>query len=71
MIRLSPYQTSRVATSIAALAIILWLALLTWLAVSVPTVHRSHSTGECVRVIPSSAGTCNQLPKKYTTTWIQ
>lgn len=29
----------------------------------------SHSTGECVEVIP--AGSCNELPEKYSITWVE
>ena len=44
---------------------------LIWLAVSVPVVEWSGTTGECVRVIPPEAGTCDQLPERYEPEWVQ
>lgn len=32
-------------------------------------VRISHATGECVEVIPPSAGTCATLPARYAITW--
>jgi len=31
-----------------------------------PEVHVDSVTGECVRVVPADAGTCENLPEKYT-----
>ena len=49
---------------------LLWLSLF-WLALSVPIVEWSWTTGECVRVIPPEAGTCDQLPKRYEKAWVR
>ena len=36
---------------------------------SLPTVQVSHSTGECVRVLPE--GSCDNLPSKYVQEWVK
>ena len=55
-------------------AVVLLAALvlfLIWLANRVPVVDWSWATKECVRVVPSEAGTCDQLPKRYESVWVQ
>jgi len=44
------------------------LACLYWY-VSLPIVVTSHSTGQCVTVMPQEAGDCDNLPAKYTSEW--
>ena len=36
-----------------------------------PSVYKSWSTKECVRVEPESAGTCEDLPDEYLTVWVR
>ena len=36
---------------------------------SLPTVQISHSTGECVRVLPENG--CDEIPKKYKKEWVK
>ena len=36
-----------------------------------PLVYRSWSTKECVKVEPESAGTCDDLPKRYEIVWVK
>ena len=45
--------------------------LLAWMALSVPVVEWSWTTGQCVRVIPPDAGTCNRLPGHYARVWVR
>ena len=43
-------------------------------AVDMPDVYISHSTGECVQVlnyVEEDIYTCDNLPKKYNTVWVQ
>ena len=36
-----------------------------------PLVHRSSSTGECVKVEPADAGSCLELPQRYEVVWVR
>ena len=54
----------------AFLLAMMWIAVL-WMAVSVPVVEWSWLTGECVRVVPPEAGTCNELPGRYERVWVR
>lgn len=43
-------------------------------AMSIPDVHKSNSTGECVEVInwdPEDNYTCEELPSKYNLIWVK
>lgn len=43
-------------------------------AISLPDVHVSHSTGECVEVInwdPEDNYSCEELPSKYNHVWVK
>lgn len=43
-------------------------------AMSIPDVHKSHSTGECVEVInwdPEDNYSCEELPSKYNLIWVK
>ena len=71
MIHLTPAQTDKITTTAIIIAAATMMALLFYLSISVPVVHFSHSQHQCIRVIPASAGSCNQLPKKYSTTWLR
>ncbi|MCA1800510.1 MAG: hypothetical protein LC687_04680 [Actinobacteria bacterium] len=45
------------------------LALTVINAFSLPLVHMSHSSGECVLV--EGPGSCEQMPEKYTVVWVK
>ena len=45
--------------------------LLIWMALSMPVVEWSWTTGECVQVIPPEAGDCDQLPERYERVWVR
>ena len=56
------------------IAVTLWAALfllMTWTALSIPVVEVSWTTKECVRVVPTEAGTCDQLPDRYERVWVR
>ena len=40
-------------------------------ALSIPTVQVSNATHKCVKVVPDSAGTCENLPAKYERVWVK
>ena len=42
-----------------------------YLWLSTPDVWVSHSTGECVKVVPADAGTCENLPDRYVQVWVK
>ena len=54
--------------------VMFWIFLI-WVVTSnfldIPLVHRSWSTKECVKVEPESAGTCDDLPKRYEIVWVK
>ena len=52
----------------AVTAIFLWVI---WMALAVPVVEWSWTTGECVRVLPPEAGCCDQLPERYERVWVR
>ena len=45
--------------------------LMTWMALSIPVVEVSWATKECVRVVPTEAGSCDQLPDRYERVWVR
>ena len=58
--------------AIAAIVfVVVTVALLN--ATSIPDVHVSHSTGQCVKVInyEETDYTCDNLPSKYNHVWVQ
>lgn len=42
-------------------------AAVMWMGLSTPVVQVRHQTGECVQVIPATAGSCAHLPERYET----
>lgn len=42
-----------------------------YLWLSTPEVQVSNATGQCVRVIPADAGTCENLPDRYVQVWVK
>ncbi len=50
---------------IAAFAVAIGLMAFVYWQLSLPVVQYRHRTGECVAVIPASAGSCDKLPAKY------
>jgi hypothetical protein len=40
-------------------------------AINTPTVYKSWGTFECVKVRPVKAGSCTQLPEKYSLVWVK
>lgn len=46
-------------------------AALVWYATGVPQVQISNTTQKCVKVVPASAGTCENLPAKYERVWVK
>ena len=57
--------SERPTNALWAAGVILLIGWIGFTWVSMPIVQRSHSTGECVRVIPSNAGTCSAPPVRY------
>lgn len=51
---------------LTATALVLYIM---FTAAHTPEVRISHSTGDCVEVIP--AGSCNELPEKYSIAWVE
>ena len=52
----------------------LWIGLCLWViwnVAAVPVVEWSWTTGECVRVEPTEAGRCDQLPERYERVWVR
>ena len=49
----------------AAFAVALGLMAFVFWQLELPVVQYRHQTGECVAVIPPSAGSCKVLPAKY------
>ena len=45
--------------------------LMIWMALSIPVVEVSWATKDCVRVVPTSAGSCDQLPDRYERVWVR
>lgn len=50
---------------LAAFAVAIGLMAFVYWQLSLPVVQYRHQTGECVAVIPASAGSCKALPAKY------
>ena len=50
-------------------AVITVIGLALGYVLSVPDVHRSWTTKECLEVRPSGAGTCEDLPDRYDVVW--
>ena len=40
-----------------------------WL--SIPDVHFSTMHQKCVKIVPHTAGTCDDLPRRYGVVWVQ
>jgi len=38
--------------------------------ICLPVVQYRHRTGECVAVIPASAGSCENLPQRHEAEWV-
>ena len=45
--------------------------LMVWMALTVPVVEWSWTTGTCVSVEPASAGSCDNLPERYERAWVR
>ena len=60
-------KPSQLPLLIPLFALMGWLLYDSW---TLPIVHRIYPTGECVAVIPDSAGTCTNLPRKYHLVWV-
>lgn len=52
---------------IAAFAVAIGLMAFVYWQLSLPVVQYRHRTGECVAVIPATAGSCAHLPDRYET----
>lgn len=52
---------------LAAFAVAFGLLAFVYWQLSLPVVQYRHQTGECVQVIPATAGSCASLPKRYET----
>lgn len=52
--------------SVVVISMMTMCGLYTW----PPTVHRTWPAGECVRVVPKAAGTCDTLPDRYEVVWV-
>lgn len=55
---------------IAAFAVAIGLLAFVYWQLSLPVVQYRHRTGECVAVIPASAGSCKDLPKRHEAEWV-
>jgi len=54
----------------AAFAVAIGLAAFVFWQLSLPVVQYRHPTGECVAVIPASAGSCDKLPSRHEAEWV-
>lgn len=58
-----------------ATLLVVGLTTMLWLIASIdvshPDVHKSWSTKECIKVQNSKAHSCENLPTKYNTVWVQ
>ena len=68
MIRAMIRAITAAAITTAALAA---TAALIHLWLNIPEVQYSYATKQCVQVQPATAGSCTNLPQKYTTTWVK
>lgn len=55
---------------LAAFAVALGLTAFVYWQLSLPVVQYRHPTGECVAVIPASAGSCDKLPSRFEAEWV-
>ena len=55
---------------IAAFAVAFGLLAFVYWQLSLPVVQYRHRTGECVAVIPASAGSCKNLPQRHEAEWV-
>jgi len=54
----------------AAFAVAIGLMAFVYWQLSLPVVQYRHRTGECVAVIPASAGSCDKLPSRHEAEWV-
>jgi type II restriction/modification system DNA methylase subunit YeeA len=54
---------------VVGLNAMLWLIVID--EVSRPDVHKSWSSGKCIKVEHSKSHSCDNLPEKYSTVWVQ
>ena len=54
----------------AAFAVAIGLMAFVYWQLSLPVVQYRHQTGECVAVIPASAGSCENLPSRHEAEWV-
>jgi len=54
----------------AAFAVALGLTAFVFWQLELPVVQYRHQTGECVAVIPASAGSCENLPQRHEAEWV-
>jgi len=54
----------------AAFAVAIGLTAFVYWQLSLPVVQYRHQTGECVAVIPASAGSCDKLPSRHEAEWV-
>jgi len=55
---------------LAAFAVAIGLMAFVFWQLSLPVVQYRHHTGECVAVIPASAGSCDKLPSRHEAEWV-
>ena len=55
---------------LAAFAVAFGLMAFVFWQLSLPVVQYRRRTGECVAVIPASAGSCKDLPKRHESEWV-
>ena len=60
------FAAGRLLLGVAALTFVAWALLDAW---TLPIVEHSWPSGQCVAVEPDP-WTCEQLPPRYTTTWV-
>ncbi len=54
----------------AAFAVAIGLTAFVFWQLELPVVQYRHQTGECVAVIPASAGSCKNLPQRHEAEWV-
>ena len=54
----------------AAFAVAIGLMAFVFWQLELPVVQYRHRTGECVAVIPASAGSCENLPSRFEVEWV-
>ena len=63
-------MSRRCSVALLALLALMYLVVI-WTVLILPVVEWSWTTGECVLVLPTEAGRCDQLPERYERVWVR